>query len=238
EALRVEVHVQTTDDGIMLRLSQLGADPPMALLHALGADEAGQRITREVGDSSLFGARFRMNAGRALLLPRGSPRRRMPLWLQRLKAQDLLEAVREYPSFPILVETYRDVLQDAFDLAALRDVLTRIENGEITIRDVKTPGPSPMALSLQFDFVMDWMYADDTPRAERAAALLSLDTALLEDLLGAPGELEGHLGEALAEVLARRRGTDPMRRARNADELSLLLDRAGDLTREELRERT
>jgi ATP-dependent Lhr-like helicase len=233
----VDIQVQTTDDGIMLRLPQLDAPPPMQLLHGLSPEEATQRVTSEVGASSLFGARFRMNAARALLLPRGNPRRRMPLWLQRLKAQDLLEAVREFPSFPILVETYRDVMQDAFDLATMRDVLRRIEQGEIAIRTAQTEVPSPMALSLQFGFVMDWMYADDTPRAERQAALLSLDTALLEDLLGTPGELEGHLAGALEEVLARRRGTEPRRRARTADERALLLDRAGDLTLDELRER-
>jgi ATP-dependent Lhr-like helicase len=237
EALRVDVQVQTTDDGIMLRLSQLDVSPPMQLLHGLTPEEATQRVTAEVGQSSLFGARFRMNAGRALLLPRGNPRRRMPLWLQRLKAQDLLEVVREFPSFPILVETYRDVLQDAFDLPALRAVLRDIEVGRVTIRAVQTERPSPMAQSLQFGFVMDWMYADDTPRAERAAALLSLDTALLEDLLDAPGALEENLSGALAELLARRRGTHPDRRARTADELAILLDRAGDLTEIELRER-
>ena len=237
EVVRVDVQVQTTDDGIMLRLSQLDGAPPMQLLHGLTPEEATQRITAEVGQSSLFGARFRMNAARALLLPRGSPRRRMPLWLQRLKAQDLLEVVREFPSFPILVETYRDVMQDAFDLAALRDVLRRIEDGRIAMRSVQTRIPSPMAQSLQFGFVMDWMYADDTPRAERAAALLSLDTALLEDLLGTPGELEENLSSALQEVLERRRGTHPDRRARTADELAILLDRAGDLTADELGER-
>jgi ATP-dependent Lhr-like helicase len=237
EALQVDVQVQTTDDGIMLRLSQLDSAPPLQLLHGLSPEEATQRITTEVGDSSLFGARFRMNAARALLLPRGNPRRRMPLWLQRLKAQDLLEVVREFPSFPILVETYRDVLQDAFDLAALRSVLREIEDGRIVIRAVQTNVPSPMAHSLQFGFVMDWMYADDTPRAERAAALLSVDTALLEDLLGTPGELEENLSAALHEMLARRRGTHSDRRARTADELAILLDHAGDLALEELRDR-
>jgi ATP-dependent Lhr-like helicase len=237
EALGVEVQVQTTDDGIMLRLSNLDRSAPMELLHGLSPEEATQRITAEVGSSSLFGARFRMNAARALLLPRGNPRRRMPLWLQRLKSQDLLEAVREFPSFPILVETYRDVLQDAFDLGALRHVLREIGEGRITIRSVMNEAPSPMAASLQFGFVMDWMYADDTPRAERAAAMLSLDTALLEDLLDSPGELEDNLAAALHDILDRRRGTAPERRARTADELALLLDRAGDLSIDELRAR-
>ena len=93
--------------------------------------EAERRVLAEVGSSSLFGARFRMNAARALLLPRGNPRRRMPLWLQRLKALDLLEAVQEFPSFPIVVETYRDVLQDAFDMTSLARVLDGLSVGSI-----------------------------------------------------------------------------------------------------------
>jgi ATP-dependent Lhr-like helicase len=237
EHLGSAVQVQTTDDGIMLRLPQLSGSAPMHLLHGLTPDEAAQRITAEIGDSPLFGARFRMNAGRALLLPRGNPRRRMPLWLQRLKSQDLLDAVREFPSFPILVETYRDVLQDAFDLPALRGVLGDIEQGRISVREVKTESASPMAHSLQFGFVMDWMYADDTPRAERAAALLSLDTEMLGDLLGDRADLNEDIAAALEEILAVRRGTHPDRRARTADELAILLDRAGDLTLEELRAR-
>jgi ATP-dependent Lhr-like helicase len=104
----------------------------------LSAADAEQRVISEVGTSPLFGARFRMNAGRALLLPRGTARRRMPLWLQRLKALDLLEAVRRFPSFPILVETYREVLQDAFDVSAMSGVLQAISDGTIGVKVVET----------------------------------------------------------------------------------------------------
>ena len=225
----IEVQVQTTDDGIMLRLPDLNGEPPLDALRALSPDEAERRVLEEVGNSSLFGARFRMNAARALLLPRGNPRRRMPLWLQRLKAQDLLQTVREFPSFPILVETYRDVLQDAFDMPALTAILRELQTGSIEVREAATDMPSPFAASLQFGFVMDWMYADDTPRAEQRAAMLSLDRGLLDELLGGAGADEGTLA-ALDELLAIRRGTAPARRARTADELAILLDRAGDLT--------
>ena len=78
------------------------------------------------------------------------------------------------------VETYRDVLQDAFDMAGLRDVLARLASGALSLRVVETQIPSPFAASLQFGFVIDWMYGDDTPRAEARAALLSLDRALLD----------------------------------------------------------
>jgi len=233
ERLGVEVQVQTTDDGLMLRLPDLGAAPPVDVFRSLGADEAERLVLEEVGQSSLFGARFRMNAARALLLPRGSAKRRMPLWLQRLKALDLLQAVSEFPSFPIVVETYRDVLQDAFDMPALRDVLGRIASGAISIHVAPTEIPSPFAASLQFGFVIDHMYGDDTPRAEQRAALLSLDRVLLDELMGGEGADDATLA-VLHDLLARRRGTAHGRQARDAEELAVLLDRAGDLTRAEL----
>jgi ATP-dependent Lhr-like helicase len=232
----MEVQVQTTDDGIMLRLPNLGSTAPLSALMHLSAEEAETRVMDEVGSTSLFGARFRMNAARALLLPRGSPKRRMPLWLQRLKALDLLDAVRRFPTFPILVETYREVLQDAFDMSALKEVLDSIAAGRIAIRTVETERASPFAASLQFGFVMDWLYGDDTPRAERQAALLSIDRGLLDEVMGTEGADEGTL-EAIEQLLAERRGTAEGRQARTADELAVLLDRAGDLTAEELRAR-
>jgi ATP-dependent Lhr-like helicase len=177
-----------------------------------------------------------MNAARALLLPRGNPRRRMPLWLQRLKSLDLLQTVNQFPSFPILVETYRDVLNDAFDLPGLRSVLAALAAGEITVHTVATDAPSPFAASLQFGFVMDWLYGDDTPRAEQRAALLSIDRALLDEVMGADGG-DDETRQAIDAIVAERRGTAPGRRARTADELALLLDRAGDLRPDELRQR-
>ncbi|MEO8562939.1 MAG: DEAD/DEAH box helicase, partial [bacterium] len=236
ERLGVEVQVQTTDDGVMLRLPNLGDAPPVDVFRTLGAEEAQRLVLEEIGQSSLFGARFRMNAARALLLPRGNPRRRMPLWLQRLKSLDLLQAVNEFPSFPILVETYRDVLQDAFDMTALREVLGGIASGAITIHDAPTEIPSPFAASLQFGFVIDHMYGKDAPRAEQRAALLSLDRALLDELMGGEGADDATIA-VLNELLERRRGTAPGRQARDADELALLVDRAGDLSREELEAR-
>jgi ATP-dependent Lhr-like helicase len=231
-----ELQVQTTDDGIMLRLPNLREWLPVSVLRTMDAAEAERRVLEEVGSSSLFGARFRMNAARALLLPRGNARRRMPLWLQRLKALDPLQAVQEFPSFPILVETYRDVLQDAFDMPALARVLTDIGLGTISIRTAETEVPSPFASSLQFGFVMDWMYADDAPRAEQRAALLSLDRALLDELMGSEGADESTLA-MLESMLARRRGTAPGSRARTSDELAALIDRAGDVTMDEAKAR-
>ena len=228
-----DVQVQTTDDGVMLRMPDIGRPVPVNALLGLSAAEAEQLVMEEVGSTSLFGARFRMNAARALLLPRGNPRRRMPLWLQRLKALDLLQTVKEFPSFPILVETYRDVLQDAFDMSGLKSVLNEIESGAIAIQVVQTEVPSPFAASLQFGFVMDWLYGDDTPRAEQSAALLSIDRSLLGEVMGEEAGDDLTL-DAIRQIVAERGGYAPKRRARSADELAHLLDRAGDLSEAEL----
>lgn len=232
--LSVDVAVQTSDDGIMLRFPALAAAPPIRSLLAQSPAEVERAVLDEVGNTPLFGARFRMNAARALLLPRGRPNRRMPLWLQRLKATDLLQTVRQYPEFPILVETYREVLRDAFDMDALTEVLRQVESGKLPIRVVETERPSPFAAGLQLGFVMEWLYADDTPRAEKAATMLSVDRGLLDDVLGVEDALDDATTQAIEEVLAIRRGTAPGRQARTADELAHRLERAGELTLEEL----
>ncbi len=230
----VQQQVQTTDDGVLIRLADFDSDPPIDAAFALSSGEAEQSVMQEVGGSPLFGAHFRMSAGRALLLPRARPGKRMPLWLQRLKALDLLDIVREHRSFPILLETYREVLNDAFDVPAFRQLLDSIECGAVRVRTAVLSQSSPFARSARFLFVMDWLYVDDTPRAERRATELSLDTSLLRELLGA-APVEDDTFAAVLELVGKRRGTAPGGyQARDSNELLLLLGRAGDLTQEEI----
>ena len=75
---------------------------------------------RELGRTSLFAAHFREAAARALLLPRRRPGQRTPLWMQRKRAADLLHVAARYPSFPIVLEAYRECLKDVFDLPGAR----------------------------------------------------------------------------------------------------------------------
>ena len=212
-----------SDDGIALHFPDADAPPALADL-LVEPGELEDLVVQEVGSTALFGARFRENAARALLIPRRRPGQRTPLWQQRLKAQSLLEVARKYGSFPIVLETYRECLQDVFDLPALRGILRGLATRELDLVEVETPSASPMAASLLFDYVATYMYEDDTPAAERRAQALSLDRELLRELLGQE-ELRDLLDAgALAEVEALA-APQP----RNADELHDLLRRVGDL---------
>ncbi|OHF37485.1 ATP-dependent helicase [Corynebacterium sp. HMSC074A01] len=171
------------DDGIVLRLPQ-GEKEPDASLFQFDADEIADIVTEQVGNSALFASRFRECAARALLLPRRNPGKRAPLWQQRQRAEQLLDVARNYPSFPIILETVRECLQDVYDLPALQEVVRDINTRGIRIAEVTCDQPSPFASSLLFNYTGAFMYEGDTPLAEKRAAALSLDPSLLAKLLG------------------------------------------------------
>ena len=223
ESLGLETQALWSDDGIAIHLPDADAPPPIDDV-LLDPESIEELVTQELGDTALFGARFRENAGRSLLIPRRRPGARTPLWQQRLKAQSLLQVARRYPAFPVVLETYRECLQDVFDLPALKRLLHGLRTRQIDLVDVETPSASPYASSLLFDYVATYMYEDDTPAAERKAQALSLDRDLLRELLGQE-ELRDLIDPgALAEVEERLRGD-----ARTPDELHDLLRRRGDL---------
>ena len=149
--------------------------------------EVEDLVVAELGETALFGARFRENASRALLIPRRRPGARTPLWQQRLKAQSLLGVARKYGSFPVILETYRECLQDVFDLSALRRILQGVQTRELDLVEVETQSASPYSASLLFDYIATYMYEDDTPPAERRAQALSLTGTCWRELLGPGG---------------------------------------------------
>jgi ATP-dependent Lhr-like helicase len=232
DELGLESDAIYSDDGVIVHLPD-AEDPPDAELVLLDPDEVEDRVVAELGSSALFGARFRENAGRALLIPRARPGRRTPLWQQRLKSQSLLEVAKKYGEFPIVLETYRECLRDVLDVPGLVELLNRIHRREVSLVEVETPTASPFASSLLFDYVATYMYEGDTPNAERRAAALSLDRDLLRELLGQE-ELRDLIDPgALVAVESDLQHLSEQGRAANRDGLHDVLRRVGDLTAEE-----
>ncbi len=244
ERYGVDVQAMHADDGIVLRLPDMGyadptADPgdadawgapsapPDLMEHiVLDPEEVTALVTELVGGSALFASRFRECAARALLMPRMNPNKRTPLWQQRQRSAHLLGVASNYPAFPIVLEAVRECLQDVFDLPALVDLMGRIRDRRVQVVEVTTGRPSPFAQSLLFGYVAQFLYEGDSPLAERRAAALSLDPDLLAELLGTA---EGLSLRDLLDPAAIQRTRDELqhlaegRRARDADEVTDLL---------------
>ncbi len=225
-----------SDDGIVIHLPDAD-EPPPADLVLIDPDQIEDLVVGELSGSALFGARFRENASRSLLIPRAYPGKRTPLWQQRLKSQSLLEVARDFPRFPVVLETYRECLRDVLDLPALAELLERLHSRALSLVEVETPTASPFASSLLFDYVATYMYEGDTPNAERRAAALALDRDLLRELLGQEELRELIDPEALEEVEAQLQHRTEAGRAGDRDALQQLLRNLGDLTLEECEER-
>ncbi|MET0927585.1 MAG: helicase-related protein, partial [Solirubrobacterales bacterium] len=237
DQLDLEADAIWSDDGIVVHLPDAD-EPPDADLVMLEPDEIEDLVVRELGGSALFGARFRENAARSLLIPRAYPGKRTPLWQQRLKSQSLLEVAKDFPRFPVILETYRECLRDVLDLPALVDLLRDLHSRKITLVEVETQTASPFASSLLFDYVATYMYEGDTPNAERRAAALALDRDLLSELLGADELRELINPEALEEVERSLQLLHPDVLAKDRDALQQVLRRLGELSVTELEQRT
>ncbi len=238
ERYGIDAQALPSDDGIVLRIPETDQDPPGAEVFALEPDEVDDLVTTEVGGSALFASRFRECAARALLLPRRNPGRRSPLWQQRQRAAQLLSVASKYPSFPIVLEAVREVLQDVYDVPALSSLMRDLSSRRITMVEVATEQPSPFARSLLFGYVAAFMYEGDNPLAERRAAALSLDQGLLAELLGR-AELRELLDPGvLAELEAELQRLTDDRKARDAEGVSDLLRLLGPMTTAEVARRS
>ncbi|NLT53338.1 MAG: DEAD/DEAH box helicase [Actinomycetales bacterium] len=245
ERFGVDVQAVHADDGIVLRLPDMetsdGAAPSVADLVVIEADDVEDLVTTELGSSALFAARFRECAGRALLLPRRSPGRRQPLWQQRQRAAALLSVASRYGSFPVVLETARECLRDVFDVPGLTRLMRDVAARRVHVVEVETAAPSPFARSLLFGYVAQFLYEGDSPLAERRAAALALDPALLAELLGR-GEgaaLRDLLDpRALATTEAELQRLAPSRRVRGREGVADLARLLGPLTTAEVAART
>ncbi len=234
ERLGVDGAAVASDDGIIVRIPDAISEPPGADLFVFDADELEQLVTEEVGGSALFAARFRECAARALLMPRVNPHKRTPLWQQRQRSAQLLEVARNHPTFPIILETLREVLQDVYDLPALLRITRQIAERQIRLIEVEPAQASPYAKDLLFGYVGEFMYEGDSPLAERRAAALSVDPTLLGELLGKVEMRQLLDPDVIAQFEAEQQRLTPDRRARGVEGVADLLRVLGPLTATEL----
>lgn len=236
--LGFDPQASAADDGIVLRVPLAEDALPGIEPFLFDADEIEAIVREQVASTALFAARFRECAARALLMSPTAPGKRAPLWQQRLKGGQLLEAARREGDFPIILEALRECLQDVFDLPALRKVMDGLRSGAIKVSEARTSVPSPFAAPLVFGYLGEHLYEGDLPHAERQASLLAVDPALLSELVGA-GAVEDVLDdEVVSQVRAELQRTAAGWQARGAEGVADLLRELGPLTVEEVAART
>ena len=232
----MDVQALHTDDGIVIRVPD-SDEPPPAGIAEFDADEVEPLVTAELGGSALFASRFRECAARALLLPRRRPGRRSPLWQQRQRSAQLLAVAAKYGTFPIVLETVRECVQDVFDVPALAGLMRDLAGRKIRLVEVETPAPSPFGRSLMFRYVGAFMYEGDSPLAERRAQALALDSSLLAELLG-QADLRELLDPGVVEQTeAELQRLAPGRACRDLEGLADLLRTIGPLSAAEVADR-
>ena len=238
QVLGIKPQVIAADDGIVLQIPVLEGRLPGAELVVFDPLDVSALVRGRIDETALFAARFRECAARALLMPTTRPGHRTPLWLQRVKAGQLLEAARQFQDFPVSVEAARECLQEYYDLPALTGLMERLGSGRVRVVEADTTEPSPFAHPLLFGYTSTLLYQEDLPHAEHRARLLSLDPQVLDALLG-DGGLAGLLDdEVMAEVEAELQHLASGRRARaDAEGIADLLRELGPLTDTELVER-
>ncbi|HEX5189759.1 MAG TPA: DEAD/DEAH box helicase [Streptosporangiaceae bacterium] len=229
----MDVQAMYTDDGIVIRVPDAD-DPPPAGFALLDPDEIEQLVTTELGSSALFAARFRECAARALLLPRRQPGRRSPLWQQRQRAAQLLAVASGYGSFPIVLETMRECLQDVFDVPALTGLMRDLAGRKVRLVEVETASGSPFARSLLFRYIGAFMYEGDAPLAERRAQALALDSALLAELLGQADLRELLDPQTVADAERDLQRLSASRQCSSAEQLADMIMQIGPLSADEI----
>jgi ATP-dependent Lhr-like helicase len=147
------------DDCIVITYpGEMELENPLSLVSA----EALESLLRKgIECTGFFGARFREAAGCAILLPRAGFKRRVPLWVNRQRAKELLDAVTGNDDFPLVLEAWRSCLQDDFELTVLQQRLDEVTEGKISLHRVVTEKPSPFAANVLWRQTNELMYEDD-----------------------------------------------------------------------------
>lgn len=162
-------------------------------------------------------------------MPRGGyGGKRVPLWLSRIKAGNLLQIVAKDRDFPLVIEAYREIFQDYLDLDGLRSVLAAIGSGKIQIYRKQHQTPSPFAYGHLFNFVASFIYEPDTPRVEGGQRLFGLGAATLKTIAGGSGFRDFFRTDVIAEVDRKARGLDLVIKEPNEERVGYWLTRCGD----------
>jgi ATP-dependent Lhr-like helicase len=178
DKLKCNITVSVTDDSFMLTVPKDFSLQNLAGL--VGSGNLEQMLRAAVKDSELFNQRFRHTATRSFMILRNYKGKELSVARQQIRSSRLLDALREIKDFPVMVETYDEILTDVMDLGHAREVLASIERGQRTVEYLPFSGvPSPFAHNVILVGVSDIVLMED-----RSMLLRELHRKVLARVLG------------------------------------------------------
>ena len=219
-----ELQASATDNGLNISLGEQHSFPLADVFRFLDVHSVEAVLEQAVLASPIFNNRWRWDASRSLALLRFRQGRKVPIYIQRMQADDLLAAVFpeaaacqenivgdiHIPDHPLVREVMKDALTEAMDIEGLKRILEDISRGAIECRAVDTAAPS--AFSHEILNANPYAFLDDAPLEERRARAVELRRSLPESVVREVGRLDP---AAIAQV-SREAWPD----VRDADEMA------------------
>ena len=184
DILGEDIGIMINDNGFVLSVEKGRRSLGKQLANAIGAavnSDARHLLKDNIRRTELMKRRFRHVAARSFMILRNYKGYKQPVGRQQINAQLLLSAVESIdPNFPILRETYREILDDVMDLPRTNEVLEGLKSGAITYDIIKTPSPSPFAHNM-----LTFGHADVILMRDRQAYLKKLHRLVMRRISGA-----------------------------------------------------
>jgi len=122
-----------------------------------------EELKDAIRKTELMKRRFRHVAGRSLMILRNYAGDSKTVGQQQMKGHFLLSAIRnEYDEdFPMVKETYREIMEDAMDINHAEEVIQGISEGDITWEMQETSIPSPFSHNLLLQGSTDVIKMED-----------------------------------------------------------------------------
>ncbi|RLF20310.1 MAG: ATP-dependent helicase [Thermoprotei archaeon] len=160
--LGVNVAVTVGDTGFMLTLPRRMLRDIEELLDKVNSGNVRRLLREAVKYTEMVRRRFRHCATRALMILRNYKGREVKVSRQIFNAQLLMDVVEDIEGFPVLEETYREVLEDLMDVKTAELVLREVEMGLRRFYVMPTYDlPSPFAHGLILQGLSDVILMDD-----------------------------------------------------------------------------
>jgi len=219
------------DDGILLHM--IGYTGRLSnIFSLLTRENIEDEIFEQLPEAPLFNINLRYNLIRSFLVEGGGFGKRMPLWIQRIRCAEAAESVIKRPDHPVIVETFRECMNDIFDIQHLYQLIENISRKKIQVLDVYRDNPSPFSAELIFNFWQIYQYTYDLPAAERRNQLLVNDRDFIQLAGGINAEYELMDPRAVALVEKELEAYKYHTKIRHADDLYYFLHSFGELKAE------